>query len=270
MIPDFTLQPLLKEVRRHWRYVLTDTSPVEQDRAAAFAQALCLLGRQRTCIVKFLESPKQALQYLAGLPNAQAGDSALWLASLRRKELFDAFEAQLSEDMQAHIAEELYCNLDWLRPGAYLSGLNCNFVLNGAEPCIPQEPALLGGQDAYWLAAYDFAQRGGFLRLSPPLDAWFAAYKLYAQDCGWMFTREDVVIFCNRPILLRLDHNGRLHNPAGPAIKWSDGSGLYAWTGCLIPSWAVEEPERLGADSIAAQKDPLIRRALFEIWAGRG
>jgi hypothetical protein len=42
---------------------------------------------------------------------------------------------------------------------------------------------------------------------------------------------------------LHVDRDGRLHNPAGPAWAWADGTEVWALDGIRVPSWVITDPD---------------------------
>ena len=57
-----------------------------------------------------------------------------------------------------------------------------------------------------------------------------------ARNASWIVPHEHVCWLMERPQLIRLDANGRLHAPDGPALRYGDGSKIYAWKGILLPA----------------------------------
>jgi hypothetical protein len=269
LLSIFTLKPTLTRVKREWREVLSNTGLMSRKAAADTVRRLYTVSGLPAPEVKFFPSPLRALQRRAILCSVIDCRPQLYsLMDPYRCALFDLFEAQLDEDMQAHLATEFYCALHWLRAGTFVFNLDHGLALSGLSRDIVQSPRFLGGQDAYWLSAYDFAVQAGLLKVPADLKDWFDAYKAYAQTAGWLFPYRDAALVCDRPLDVFLDSNGRLHGAGGPALAWEDGFGICAWHGCIIPRWAVEERGKLNERTIAKESDPTVRAALFKIWAG--
>jgi hypothetical protein len=268
LLSIFTLKPILGQVRREWHEVLTNTASMSQKAAVNAAQHLYTVTGFAAPEVNLFSSPFRALQHRATRCNII--DRRVQLHSLMdpyRNALFELFEAQLGEEMQAYLATEFYCALHWLRTGCFMVNLDHGLALSGIDRDIVQSPRFLGGQDAFWLATYDFAIQTGLLKIPPDLWDWFDAYKTYAQTAGWLFPCQDAALVCDRPVNVALDANGRLHATAGPALAWKDGFGIFAWHGCVIPSWAIIQRWKLDEAAIVKESDPMVRAALFEIWA---
>jgi hypothetical protein len=88
---------------------------------------------------------------------------------------------------------------------------------------------------------------------------------LVAKNATWILPHERVCWLSERPNVMRLDINGRLHAPDGPALRYACGWSVYAWKGVLVPSWIIERPERVNIRTISATNDPQIRRCMIDI-----
>ncbi len=54
-------------------------------------------------------------------------------------------------------------------------------------------------------------------------------------NCGWIFPFEQVCCLCARPRKIALNYEDELHNLQDTAIEYSDGSGIYADHGVILP-----------------------------------
>ena len=59
--------------------------------------------------------------------------------------------------------------------------------------------------------------------------------KSLAQECPYTFAFQDICIVIERPTELHFDKVNRLHAEGKPAVKFIDGSGVYAFHGHKIP-----------------------------------
>lgn len=88
---------------------------------------------------------------------------------------------------------------------------------------------------------------------------------LIAENAGWIMPHADTCWLSDRPSMLSFDEWGRLHSSSGPALCYRDGWSAYSWKGTRVPSWIIDEPERITLRWIDAQIDPMIRRAMIDI-----
>ena len=118
-----------------------------------------------------------------------------------------------------------------------------------------------GSHDAGWLSFYAFFRDVCGLavckRLTPLIDL--------CASVGWLWPRRGVCVLTDRPALLRRDERHRLHCADGPALAYRDGVVLHCWHGVRVPSWFVENPERITAEAVFAEKNQELRRCLMEI-----
>lgn len=123
-----------------------------------------------------------------------------------------------------------------------------------------------GSHDADWLSFFDyfdiefseqFKEEGGLCPEARPLIA-------LAKNCGWWASYEDVVIFQDRHCVLKLDDNGLVHSPKGPAIAYPDGAvDIYVWKGQEVPKHWIEGG--LTATEALGVENTELRRAACEI-----
>ncbi|MGD8487290.1 MAG: hypothetical protein PVG27_07605 [Chloroflexota bacterium] len=85
-----------------------------------------------------------------------------------------------------------------------------------------------------------------------------------ARSVGAWWALEGLAICCERPLVLRLDEEGRPHSTDGPAIAYGDGFEVWADHGVSIPSWLVTEPGRLSVEAIDAERNAEVRRIMIE------
>jgi uncharacterized protein DUF6745 len=100
-------------------------------------------------------------------------------------------------------------------------------------------------------------------------DKSLAGLTSIARSCGWWWPREGVVILTERPNLLRRDPNGRLHDDEGPALRYPDAWGIWAWHGVRVDQEVIEDPGYLTVDRITNERNAELRRTYMEIY-GQG
>ena len=137
------------------------------------------------------------------------------------------------------------------------------------------------GRLEHWRTTDDFRQ-GTFSRYSAP---WLAFFEFIHDVCdpgsqarrlrglwqavrngGWFLAYERTCWITEPPVVLETDPQNRLHSRTGPALAFPDGWSLYAWKGIQVPERIIREADRLTADDISRQWDPMIRRCMLEIY----
>ena len=111
-----------------------------------------------------------------------------------------------------------------------------------------------------WVGLEDF---GNYL-MGAPVDSARKGFMLLAQSCRRFWPFKDAVILVERPILLQVDENGRLHSGSGPAKQYRDGESTWAWRGVQVPSFVITDPAKITVDQILAEKNVEIRRVMIE------
>jgi hypothetical protein len=69
---------------------------------------------------------------------------------------------------------------------------------------------------------------------------------------------------------MHFDAQRRLHHVTGPAVRYCDGWGAFAWHGTAVPSWLIEERDSITPATIDELPDPSARQAALEIYGYNG
>lgn len=87
-------------------------------------------------------------------------------------------------------------------------------------------------------------------------------------DClhgGVRFMTKDFTIISDRPEILKIDDEKRLHCENGAAVKWRDGMEQYYWHGVCVPDHWIKDRKNISAVEILEHKNAEVRRAGMEI-----
>jgi hypothetical protein len=87
-----------------------------------------------------------------------------------------------------------------------------------------------------------------------------------AQNAGWTWFFDEACIITERPVELKLDESGRLHNLSGMAVRYSDGWGLYSSHGIVVPERIIMNPESLTPKEIDDEPNAELRRVMIECY----
>jgi hypothetical protein len=91
------------------------------------------------------------------------------------------------------------------------------------------------------------------------------AYQLMVQNCGWLWTYVQVCLVCDRPHILSLDSEGRLHNEVYPAILLADGFSIYAYHGVFLPEkYGRVPPNKWQSSWLLTENNAELRRVLIQ------
>ncbi|MBX9697887.1 MAG: DUF4175 domain-containing protein [Acetobacteraceae bacterium] len=119
-----------------------------------------------------------------------------------------------------------------------------------------------GGWDAYWWGWFDAGRRVG-AAYPPELAQRLDAHLAVVRSCGWLYPFADFCILTDRPEIIARDDRNRLHAEDGPALRYRDGTALYAVHGVRMPAWIVEHPERITIETIGGERNQEVRRILI-------
>lgn len=112
------------------------------------------------------------------------------------------------------------------------------------------------------LATLDFAYRHLLRELSSPRSQ--ALIDLY-RHCGACFPEHDSCWLIERPLMMVVNDDHKLHCDTGPAIVYRDGWGAHYLNGCWVPEHVVLRPSEITLEGIAMQlrgeaREEMIRR----------
>jgi hypothetical protein len=85
-----------------------------------------------------------------------------------------------------------------------------------------------------------------------------------AEQCGWWWPFQNVVILTERHNILHFDDRIRLHCEDGPALSYPDGWSIYAIHGVRVPEDVVMQPEALTVERIESEQNAEIRRVMID------
>lgn len=92
------------------------------------------------------------------------------------------------------------------------------------------------------IAEAEFAKEAGF-KIEEDILSVNEITKRISMQCEYWWPFKDVVIVSQKPVVLKVDENYRLHSENGKALEYSDGTGASVWHGKLIPcEWLKGSP----------------------------
>lgn len=133
-----------------------------------------------------------------------------------------------------------------------LGGKSSSDFLNGI---------VYGQHEAGWLSFYDFFKTEVGVK---DLDSVDPLIEL-AKSCGWVYCARDTAIVMDRPELVKMDDQNRLHCEDGPAILYRDGFAVYSWHGVRIPGEWIKDKKSLTPNMALTWENTEQRRAACEI-----
>jgi len=131
-----------------------------------------------------------------------------------------------------------------------------------------ENATLWGNHDIGWIAYASFFETIGH-RYPAALEIKLKAQRRYHETCGWLYCFDGMAFVSQRPSVVKLDDNARLHCETGTAIKYADGYGFCAWHGTRIPDGWVDGKKSLDVKTAITWANIEQRRAAIEIlgWA---
>ena len=238
MMRRSTLSPLelatLPVICEKWNRIALSTAPADREEAErATAELYQSAGLKAPRKYIWLDSLRESAEIHAHSAHQPA--SGMWFKlehlehylwrSVRRH-----FKARVERQVESIIAASVF-SAGW-SPWRILGWAN--------EPAKHQysEGSFYANHHVHWLAFAEFFSRIGagssVVNLSKLMRI--------VESCGFFWPGEDRVAFFERPNLLRLDEQRRLHCVDGPALRYPDGVTVYAIHGVVVPAKYIETP----------------------------
>ena len=123
------------------------------------------------------------------------------------------------------------------------------------------DSCVYGSHEAGWLSFYDFFNQECGVDFEGKLDGLMAV----ARTCGWVSVYDELAVVQDRPLIIKMDDQNRLHCEDGAAIMYADGFAVYAWHGVRVPSEWIEDRSSLTAKMALTWENTEQRRAACEI-----
>lgn len=118
-----------------------------------------------------------------------------------------------------------------------------------------------GNHNANWIGFYEYFRNVLNIEECKKLDG----HVDLAHASGWVSFYEDVVVFQDRPNVIKMDDQNRVHCENGPCIQYPDGLSIYCWHGTTIPAEWIEDKESLTAKIALTWDNIEQRRCACEI-----
>lgn len=254
----------LAQFREEWYAVGTACGPSDRPATSAAVTALYRAIDLPPPQMLFVPSPMSAL--VLGRICQRGGQRAGQL----KGELWDKLMDQCWGTLWNGIAEKLRNRL-WGEIGVKLRtaiwddiGVHLRDELRGQRG-EKLASCLWGQYESPWVAFYSWMPRMGI-----QYTAWqqerFAAWAALARSCGLWWPSQYVCVVADRPAVLHVDAQRRLHAEEGPAMRFSDGYALWAWHGVRVSQQTIEQPISLDVATIQAEPNTERRRIMIERW----
>ncbi|HEY3873039.1 MAG TPA: hypothetical protein VGM10_32075 [Actinocrinis sp.] len=123
-----------------------------------------------------------------------------------------------------------------------------------------------GQHDAAWLPLFEAYREAAMTAgAAEGADApVLHALSRVAEQVHWWWPFERAAILCERPNVLHLDEQGRLHQGDGPALAYQDGFALYRWHGVTIAENFAQTLASLTPVIIQQEPNVELRRIMLE------
>jgi len=84
------------------------------------------------------------------------------------------------------------------------------------------------------------------------------------QNTSFWIPYKNVCFVSERPTILNLDEQSRLHSASQFAFGYPDGWGIYAWHGVQVPEFVIMRPQDITPDKIVQENNSEVARVMLE------
>ncbi|MBD2006834.1 MULTISPECIES: DUF6745 domain-containing protein [Cyanophyceae] len=251
-------EALIPLYRDKWRNIAYSTEPIDREKAAeAVKEAYNLIALSEPKII-FCDSPYSAdNQWLSKESREFTDDSYGRVSQELEYKLWDKLMGQLWEKMRSYFeTEELHTHLH--NQVSSKIGMELGFELSIFGYCLDIEE---------WSSSGVFIEFCVFvlnLNCTENLKEWIV-FQSIVKNCGWIYPYEKIAIICDRPRVLSLDNQQRLHAEGSPAIQFADGYSLYAYHGVRLPEkYGTVHPNQWQPQWLLEENNAELRQVLIQ------
>ncbi len=180
-------------------------------------------------------------------------ESQLW--SQLRSQLESQLWSQLRSQLESQLWSQLESQLESQLRSQLRSQLESQLWSHGVPP------SFAGQHWCAWEVFYVFCGEIG-VRYPADEQAKLDLWLRQSRAMHWWFPFEGIVLASERHTDLHVDDRGRLHAAEGQACGYSDGWGVNAWHGVIIPDRYYSQQQ--AAAEILGESNIEVRRALIE------
>ena len=232
-----------------WRKIALGVTPCDREQIKNTIQSTCDTLKKPFPNLIFCDSPASLSYYL--LPKKRTRGFRLYM-------LWDRLERQL----QCQIAQHL-----WLKLSLHYFKETARFweLVTTEQETLQKIPKLrfinLGSTFAR-ASLYDYCISVLNCRHNP--ETW-TLFQSLVRGCSWFGGYENTFLIIDRPQILSVDEEYRLHGEGKPAIQFSDGLTIYAYHGVKLPErYGKFFPSQWQSQWLLSEENVELRRVLLQ------
>jgi hypothetical protein len=123
---------------------------------------------------------------------------------------------------------------------------------------------LRGQQEADWIEFFQFYRDMVGICFEPPLSERLDGWADLARSCMWWWPYSGICVISERPAEIHTSDGQRLHNDAGPAVRFRDDWSIWAIDGVLVDEQVVLHPETQTIPQIRRERHAEAQRIRIE------
>jgi hypothetical protein len=267
MTEQITLEQeaLMPQYVEKWQRIALSTERIEYERAIEAVQAAYAENGFREPEIIFCESPYQGMAELVELKQKRGNLGTRFNQKIQRHNKWSFAQiwqqpTAVDYQLKRQLSEPLiYLNF-LFRP--LTEHLEKQFLLSQLDFALFYSTISAESlADSYCLWDFGFSVLGW---KHDPIE--WATSEALLKTCGWIFPFKQVCIICDRPTKIAYDEYYRLHAVGEPAIAFTDGFGVYAYRGALMPEkYSQVPPSQWQIQDYLEETNPRLRQAFVEL-----
>jgi hypothetical protein len=127
-----------------------------------------------------------------------------------------------------------------------------------------REDLLRGQRAADWIALFLFLREKLAVRYDATLNERLNWWADLARSCFWWWPYREMCIVSERPAEVHMPDGRRLHQDAGPAVRFRDDWSIWAIDGVLVDEQVVLRPETQTLQQIRRERNAEVKRIRIE------
>lgn len=121
-----------------------------------------------------------------------------------------------------------------------------------------------GAMEAHWVAFYLFGRDELGVKYEEKRSFQLNMWRNITMSACWWWGYANYAIISERPSVVQMNAQERLHCADGPALAFRDGYSVYNWMGVRVPRQVIMAPETLVSAQVLAYPNVEVRRVMIE------
>jgi len=137
----------------------------------------------------------------------------------------------------------------------------------GGDPNEALNNCFYGQQECYFEAFYLFCEKIG-VKYKEEDSKLLRVWEKISRSCNWWIPADEFCFVSERPEIVAMNSQMRIHNENGPAVKYRGGLSIFAINGVVVPDFVVNDTDKITVEVIRNESNAEIRRIMISRYSG--